>query len=77
MPGLQWSPDLLRPYFEEVLAAFGPNRLMFGSDWPVCLVASDYVRWFRFVEQCTASLTPAEARSILGGTATRFYRLSA
>ena len=75
--GYEWTAQLLKPYFEVVLNAFGPERLMFGSDWPVCLVASDYVRWFRFVEQCTASLTPAEARSILGGTATRFYRLSA
>ena len=44
VPGGRWTPALLRPYFEEVLAAFGPHRLMFGSDWPVCLAASDYAR---------------------------------
>lgn len=75
--GYEWTAQLLKPYFDIVLHAFGPERLMFGSDWPVCLVASDYVRWFRFVEQCTAALSPAESRSILGGTAARFYRLTA
>lgn len=77
VPGLQWTPELLRPYFDVALNIFGPDRLMFGSDWPVCLVASDYVRWFRFVESCTAALTPAERQSIFGGTAARFYRLNA
>ena len=77
VPGFQWTPELLRPYFEVVLNAFGPERLMFGSDWPVCLVASDYVRWYRFVEECAAALTPAERQSIFGGTAARFYRLTA
>lgn len=73
--GWQWTPELLRPYFDAVLAAFGPDRLMFGSDWPVCLVASDYARWHRFIVDCTAPLAPAERAAILGGTATRFYRL--
>lgn len=75
VPGWQWSPELLRPYFEEVLAAFGPHRLMFGSDWPVCLVAADYPRWFAFVESCTQRLTAAERERVLGGTATEVYRL--
>jgi len=74
--GYEWTPQVLKPYFEIVLAAFGANRLMFGSDWPVCLVASDYIRWYRFVEQCTAALTTSERINILGGTATRFYRLT-
>ena len=76
VPGFQWTPELIRPYFDVALHAFGPDRLMFGSDWPVCLVASDYVRWHRFVEECTDRLTPTESRSILGATATRFYRLT-
>jgi len=75
VPGFQWTPALVRPYFEETLAAFGPQRLMFGSDWPVCLVASDYARWHAFVSDCTTSLTPAEQASILGGTAEKFYQL--
>ncbi|MBW8780500.1 MAG: amidohydrolase family protein [Verrucomicrobia bacterium] len=77
VPGREWTSELLRPYFEVVLEAFGPHRLMFGSDWPVCLVASDYLRWHRFVEACTANLTPAERAAILGGNATAFYKLAA
>ena len=75
VPGWQWTPELLRPYFEVVLEAFGPRRLMFGSDWPVCLVATSYARWFEFVQSCTASLSPGERDRILGGTAVEIYRL--
>jgi len=74
--GDQWTPELLWPYFDVVLDAFGPERLMFGSDWPVCLVASDYTRWFRFVESCVEDLEPHERDRILGGTAAAFYRLA-
>jgi L-fuconolactonase len=75
VPGWQWTPELMRPYFEETLAAFGPHRLMFGSDWPVCLVATDYARWFEFVESCTQRLSAAERERVLGGTAAEVYRL--
>ena len=76
VPGWQWTPELLRPYFDVVLKAFGPRRLMFGSDWPVCLVAASYSRWHHFVQECTAALTAAERADILGETATRIYRLT-
>lgn len=76
VPGWRWTPELLRPYFDVVLEAFGPHRLMFGSDWPVCLVASDYARWFAFVEECVRPLSADERAAILGGTATAFYRLA-
>ena len=75
VPGWQWTPELLRPYFEVVLQAFGPRRLMFGSDWPVCLVAASYTGWYEFVQSCTASLSPGERDGILGGTAGEIYRL--
>ncbi len=75
VPDWQWTPDLLRPYFEAVLEAFGPDRLMFGSDWPVCLVAAEYGRWFACVEACTAALSGSERQRILGGTAAAVYRL--
>jgi L-fuconolactonase len=75
VPGWQWTPELLRPYFEVVLEAFGPQRVMFGSDWPVCLVATEYARWVGFVQDCVAPLTPAERDAIMGGTASAFYRL--
>jgi L-fuconolactonase len=39
-----WKEEQLRPYFDTVIEAFGPKRLMFGTDWPVCLVAADYIR---------------------------------
>lgn len=75
VPGRRWTPDLLRPYFDAALEAFGPDRLMFGSDWPVCQVAADYLDWHRFVETCVAPLSDSERAAILGGNATRFYRL--
>ena len=75
VPGWQWTPELLRPYFDVVLEAFGPRRLMFGSDWPVCLVAASYARWFEFVQSCTASLSASERDRVLGETAAKVYRL--
>ena len=71
----QWTPGQLRPYFDVVLDAFGPNRLMFGSDWPVCLVASDYRRWFRTARDFAAGLTETERACLFGGTATEAYGL--
>ncbi|MDD3179366.1 MAG: amidohydrolase family protein [Opitutaceae bacterium] len=73
--GTSWTPELLWPYFDVVLDAFGPDRLMFGSDWPLCLVASDYARWHEFVEGCVVDLNPDERANIMGGTASRVYRL--
>ncbi|MDI1249747.1 MAG: amidohydrolase family protein [Lacunisphaera sp.] len=74
--GIEWTPELLWPYFDVVLALFGPDRLMFGSDWPVCLVAAEYTRWDRFVESCVTGLASAERKAILGDTAAKFYRLT-
>ena len=76
VPGWRWTPELLRPYFDVVLEAFGPARLMFGSDWPVCLVAAEYVRWHEFVQACVVPLAAGEREAILGGTAAAFYRLA-
>jgi len=70
-----WTEAQLRPYFEVVLEAFGPQRLMFGSDWPVCLVACGYARWHELVSRWVAKLSPAEQASILGGTAVEAYKL--
>ena len=71
-----WNDEHLRPYADTVLEAFGPARTMFGSDWPVCLVASGYARWAQTVERLTAGLSGAERAQIFGGTAARAYRLS-
>lgn len=73
----RWQPDQLRPYFEVVLSAFGPKRLMFGSDWPVCLAACEYKRWHEIVSTWIKDLSTAEQAQIMGETAMRIYRLMA
>jgi len=70
-----WTPNQLRPYVDVALEAFGPRRLMFGSDWPVCLVACGYRRWADLVREFISQLAPDEQRCILGETAERAYRL--
>lgn len=75
VPGEAWSPDLVAPYWDVVLNAFGPDRLMFGSDWPVCLVRSSYARWFNVVSLLASKLSVDEQTRIMGGTATEVYRL--
>ncbi len=71
-----WTVDDLRPYSDHVLAAFGPERIMWGSDWPVCLLRASYAGWLRAAQTLTAHL-PAAARSrIFGGTAADFYGLT-
>ena len=68
-----WTADDLRPYVNVVVDAFGPDRLMFGSDWPVCLLASSYKRWVEAVDELIADLSEDERDAITGGTAHRFY----
>lgn len=70
-----WTLDGLRPYLDAALEAFGPERLMAGSDWPVCLLASGYGRWWETVREWTHGLGAEEREAILGGTATRAYGL--
>ena len=71
----QWTPGQLRPYFDAALDAFGPRRLMFGSDWPVCLLACDYGRWVKTVRDFAAPLSDAERDRLFGGTAIDAYGL--
>lgn len=71
-----WSQQDLQPYFDTVLNAFGPSRLLFGSDWPVCLAATSYQAWLSTVSHLIAKLTADEQCSILGGNASRVYRLN-
>ncbi len=73
----RWTEQDLAPYFDIVLNSFGPERLMFGSDWPVCLVATTYEDWFDLVWRQIVALSDRERDSILGGTAIRVYRLEA
>jgi L-fuconolactonase len=70
-----WTPAALKPYFDAVLEAFTPQRLMFGSDWPVIQLASTYERWLATVQAWIAPLSAEERARILGGTAAAAYRL--
>ncbi|HEX2917965.1 MAG TPA: amidohydrolase family protein [Edaphobacter sp.] len=70
-----WSLETLRPYLDAVVEAFGPKRVLVGSDWPVCLVACGYAHWFALLEQYFAGFSQAERDAIFGGNAERIYRL--
>ncbi len=72
-----WTRATLEPYAEVVLEAFGPSRVMFGSDWPVCLAACSYSRWLTTVRELCAGLSETERERVLGGTARRAYGLEA
>lgn len=68
-----WTAEHLQPYIDVVLGAFGPRRIMYGSDWPVMLLAGDYERWYRTVRLAIAKLSQAEQDRIMGGTAAEAY----
>jgi L-fuconolactonase len=72
-----WTVQDLRPYTDALLEAFGPARLMYGSDWPVCLLAAAYDEVVEAAEKLTSSLSSSERADIFGGTAARTYRLTA
>jgi L-fuconolactonase len=71
----RWTAGGLKPYFETALEAFTPKRLMFGSDWPVCTLASTYSRWLKTLKEWIAPLSESERERILGGTAIEAYCL--
>jgi L-fuconolactonase len=73
--GSTWTPQQLRPYMETALDTFGSRRLMFGSDWPVCLLASGYARWYQIVKDFSARLTDDEQERLFGQTAVEAYGL--
>lgn len=70
-----WTPGQLRPYLDAALDAFGPDRLMIGSDWPVCLVAAPYVATLALVRDAVGEYSADEQRRILAGTAIEFWNL--
>lgn len=71
-----WSVDDLRPYVDHLLSTFGPQRILWGSDWPVCLLASSYERWVEATETLLNGLTPDEKDAVLGLNALRAYGLN-
>jgi L-fuconolactonase len=71
-----WTPDDLRPYVAHILATFGPERVMWGSDWPVLNLAGDYAGWHGIARDLVTELAGSDALAdVMGGTAARFYRL--
>lgn len=70
-----WTFDDLEPYLDAALEAFGAGRLMAGSDWPVCLLATGYTRWWSTLKQWAAKLDAADRERLFSGTAQRIYRL--
>jgi L-fuconolactonase len=70
-----WTPEGLAPYFDVVLASFGPKRIMFGSDWPVLNLAASYPGWVETVQRAFAALSESEQSRIWGETAAEAYRL--
>jgi L-fuconolactonase len=70
-----WTEEQLDPYIDTVLSTFGPRRTMFGSDWPVCLLAVSYRRWVEIVEKATARLSAKEQQRFWAETAIEAYAL--
>ena len=71
----KWSPADLFPYLEIALELFGPKRLLFGSDWPVCLAAAQYKEVLGVIESFADQLSPQEKDALFGGTAQEFYKI--
>jgi len=69
------SPSDFKPYIDAVVEAFGTDRIMYGSDWPVCLVADSYADVFNLVKDYFSSFTASEQERFFGGNAVKFYKI--
>ncbi len=69
----RWQPGQILPYLRHAVEVFGPQRCMFGSDWPVATIAATYQQWVELVMEATADLTGAECSAIFNDTARRIY----
>ena len=70
-----WTVDDLRPYVDTALECFGPERCIFGSDWPVCNLAATYSDVVNALRECIGELSETERSRIMGRNAVEFYRL--
>jgi L-fuconolactonase len=70
-----WRADEFAPYLDVVFETFGADRVMFGSDWPVCLLAATYVQVTQLIEDYVRALPAADQEKVFGGNAMRFYGL--
>ena len=71
-----WTPEMLQPYLDVCVSAFGTDRLLAGSDWPVCLLASSHARWWSVLREYVAQFSAAEQDRILGRNALEWYKLT-
>lgn len=69
----EWKPADLAPVTDHLIAVFGAERLIFGSDWPVCTLRAGYGQWLDCAEGLLAGLSPAQKRAVFGGNAARIY----
>jgi len=74
--GDSWSGEDLCPYVDHLLETFGPMRLIWGSDWPVCTLACSYEDWVHLTDDLLKDLPDADRRAVLGGNAERLYLAS-
>ncbi len=70
-----WTTEDLRPYVDHLLNTFGPSRLIWGSDWPVCTLASSYERWLETTDALLGQLSATDRQAVLGGNATLAYNI--
>jgi L-fuconolactonase len=70
-----WTVADLAPYVDHILAVFGPARVMWGSDWPVCRLRGEYADWRQAALELTQGLSGVDRAMVFGGTASAFYRL--
>ena len=70
-----WTDDEIQPFLKHALDCFGPDRLIYGSDWPVVTLAAEYTRWVECVAELLEPLTPTEQQNVLHDNAIHFYRL--
>jgi L-fuconolactonase len=70
-----WTVDDLRPYVQHALSCFGPERLIYGSDYPVCLLAAEYAEVLGSFQTLLSTLDDSAKESIFGANAARFYSL--
>ena len=70
-----WKKEDFDPYLDTIIEAFGPHRIMYGSDWPVCLVAASYEEVLDIVQECFSSFSKSEQELFFGRNAIQFYNL--
>jgi L-fuconolactonase len=71
----RWTRDELRPYIEHVIACFGPDRILYGGDWPVSELAGSYLQWLAMLDWATSGFSPTDKRKLFRDNAVKAYRL--